>query len=62
MLLAITLAPALLPVLAVSLGGAAGRRALDRVGAFARRTTPTIAAVVSFGFAVYLGCTGLRRL
>ena len=61
-LFTITLAPALLPVLAVSLGGAPGRRALDRVGAFAQGHHETIVAVVSFGFAVYLGWTGLRRL
>jgi hypothetical protein len=61
-LLAITLAPALLPVLAVSIGGAAGRRALDRLGAFTSAHHATIAAVVSFGFALYLGLKGLRRL
>ena len=61
-LFAVTLAPALLPVLAVSLGGAAGRRVLDRVGEFARVHHAAIAAVVSFAFAVYLGLKGLQRL
>jgi hypothetical protein len=61
-LLTVTLLPALLPVLAVSLGGAAGRRLLDRVGAFTQAHHETIAAVVSFAFAVYLGLSGLRRL
>lgn len=61
-LLTIILAPALLPVLAVSIGGAAGRRALDRLGAFTSAHHATIAAVVSFGFALYLGLQGLRRL
>jgi hypothetical protein len=61
-LFVITLLPALLPVVAVSLGGAAGRRALDRISSFASTHHATIAAVVSFGFALYLGWTGLRRL
>jgi hypothetical protein len=61
-LLVIVTMPAWLPVLAVSLGGAAGRRLLDRVGAFATRHHALIAAVVSFGFALYLGWNGLRRL
>lgn len=58
----ITLLPALLPVVAFSLGGSAGRRALDRISAFASTHHATIAAVVSFGFALYLGWKGLRRL
>lgn len=61
-LLVIVTAPAWLPVLAVVLGGAAGRRLLDQVGAFATRHHAMIAAVVSFGFALYLGWNGLRRL
>ena len=61
-LLLIVTVPAWLPVLAVTLGGAAGRRLLDRVGAFATIHHATIAAVVSFGFALYLGWNGLRRL
>jgi hypothetical protein len=61
-LLLIVTVPAWLPVLAVSLGGAAGRRLLDRIGQFTSSHHATIAAVVSFGFALYLGWTGLRRL
>ena len=61
-LIGITLTPALAPVLAVSMGGAAGRRMLDRLGAFTQAHHATIAAVVSFGFALYLGLTGLGRL
>lgn len=61
-LMVVTLLPALVPVVAVSLGGAAGRRLLDRVGAFTSMHHAAIAAVVSFGFALYLGLTGLQRL
>jgi hypothetical protein len=60
--LAVVTVPAWLPVLAVALGGAAGRRLLDRVGAVASSHHAMIAAVVSFGFALYLGWNGLRRL
>jgi hypothetical protein len=58
----VVLSPAWVPVLAVTLGGAAGRRLLDRVGEFTSAHHATIAAVVSFGFAAYLGWNGLRRL
>lgn len=61
-LVLITLAPALVPVVAVALGGWPGQRVLDRVGAFTAAHHATIAAVVSFGFALYLGSNGLRRL
>jgi hypothetical protein len=61
-LLVIVTVAAWLPVLAVTLGGAAGRRLLDRIGQFTSSHHATIAAVVSFGFALYLGWTGLRRL
>lgn len=58
----VTSLPATGPVLAVTLLGARGRRALEALNAFTTTHRRTIAAAIAFAFAAFLGVTGLEDL
>lgn len=61
-LLLITLIPALVPVLAVTVGGAWARTRLDRLGQLVQRHRAGIGATVCFGFAIYLAVRGIPQI
>jgi len=57
-----TLLTVILPPLAVSLGGSAGQRALNKVGSFVDGHRAAISATVCCVFALYLAWSGLTRI